>query len=86
VTLELRGDEESLVVPWSAVVHDVHGGEWVYESTAPHVFVRRRVQVRSVVGSDAALASGPSVGASIVVAGAAELFGVEFGGPAETEE
>jgi hypothetical protein len=86
VTLQLKGDEEDLVVPWSAVVHDVHGGEWVYESTAPRVFVRRRVQVRSVVGADAALASGPSVGAPIVVTGAAELFGVEFGTPAETEE
>jgi len=86
VTLELKGDEEALVVPWSAVMHDVHGGEWVYESTAPRVFVRRRVQVRSVVGSDAALASGPSVGVPIVVTGAVELFAVEFGIPAETEE
>jgi hypothetical protein len=86
VTIELRGEDETLVVPWSAVVHDVHGGEWVYENTHPHVFVRRRVQVRSVVGPEAALASGPSPGASIVVTGAAELFGVEFGTAAGTED
>src|SRR5258707_1359776 len=25
-----RGDEEALVIPWSAVVLDIYGGEWVY--------------------------------------------------------
>ena len=84
VTIELNDTDETLVVPWAAVVHDVHGGEWVYEQVAPHAFARRRVQVRYVVGPDAALASGPPAGASVVVAGAAELFGVEFA--AGTEE
>jgi hypothetical protein len=83
VTVELRAADEALVVPWAAVVHDVHGGEWVYEHIAPHAFARHRVQVRYVVGPDAVLASGPSVGASVVVAGAAELFGVEFGSGTE---
>jgi hypothetical protein len=78
VTIELGEADEVPVVPWAAVVHDVHGGEWVYERVAAHLFARRRVQVRYVVGPDAALASGPPVGASVVVAGAAELFGVEF--------
>jgi len=78
VTIELDDGDEALVVPWAAVVHDVHGGEWVYERVAPHTFARRRVQVRYVVGTDAVLASAPAAGASIVVAGAAELFGVEF--------
>lgn len=78
VTIELNDGDEALVVPWAAVVHDVHGGEWVYEHVAPHAFARRRVQVRYVVGPDAVLASGPAAGASVVVAGAAELFGVEF--------
>jgi len=79
VTIELRDEERSLVVPWSAVVHDIHGGEWVYENVAPHVFARQRVQVLYVTGTVAALASGPKPGAPVVVEGAAELFGTEFG-------
>ncbi len=79
VTLALRGEEESLVVPWAAVLHDIQGGQWVYESTGPQVFVRRRVQVARVAGAEAVLASGPKPGAKVVTDGAAELFGTEFG-------
>jgi RND family efflux transporter MFP subunit len=79
VTVALRVPEESLVVPWSAVVHDIHGGTWVYELAAPHTFRRRRVEVSYVAGSLATLASGPGPGESVVSEGAAELFGTEFG-------
>lgn len=77
--LALRGGEESLVVPWSAVVHDIHGGAWVYVQAGAHVYARRRVDVRSVVGEDAVLARGPAPGDKVVVTGVAELFGTEFG-------
>jgi len=79
VTLPLREEGEALVVPWAAVLHDVHGGEWVYEQLAPQRFARRRVQVRFVADDVAALASGPAAGRPVVVDGAAELFGTEFG-------
>jgi hypothetical protein len=79
VTLDRLTDEEALVVPWSAIVHDIHGGEWVYERVAPQTFARRRVQVTRVVDGLALLTSGPDPGAGIVAEGAAELFGVEFG-------
>ncbi len=79
VTIPFRTDEESLVVPWSAVLHDIQGGTWVYERTAPQAYTRRRVQVVRVTGNDAVLASGVRPGAQIVTAGAAELFGTEFG-------
>jgi hypothetical protein len=69
---------EQLVLPFSAVLHDIHGGQWVYEQTAPHTFTRRRVQVARLAGGDAVLASGPPVGAKIVTDGSAELFGTEF--------
>src|SRR5262245_22000447 len=71
------------VVPWSAVIHDISGGAWVYEQTAVRTFVRRRVQVRYVVEEEgqqlAVLAAGPALGAKVVTAGAVELFGTEFG-------
>jgi RND family efflux transporter MFP subunit len=80
VTLTLLGGQESLVVPQSAIIRDVHGGEWVYESLAAHQYVRRRVEVRYVAGTQAVLARGPAAGTQIVTTGVAELFGTEFGG------
>lgn len=79
VKLPLGDEAESSTVPWSAVVHDINGGTWVYENTTPQTFVRRRVQVAHVVEGVAVLKSGPTVGAKIVTAGAVELFGTEFG-------
>lgn len=79
VTLTLHEQEQSLVIPWSAVLHDIHGATWVYENTAPQTFVRRPVEVKRVSGSLALLGRGPRAGAKIVTAGAVELFGTEFG-------
>jgi hypothetical protein len=70
---------ERLTAPWAGVLHDIHGGQWVYEMTGPTTFARRRVQVARVAGADAVLATGPAVGAKIVTDGSAELFGIEFG-------
>lgn len=80
VTLTLTGAQESLVVPQSAIIRDVHGGEWVYENVAERQYARRRVEVRYVTGSQAVLARGPVAGTQVVITGAAELFGTEFGG------
>jgi RND family efflux transporter MFP subunit len=81
VTVLLKSEAQSLTVPWAAVIHDIHGGTWVYEQkqTDPRVFERRRVTVRYVVGDTAVLASGPAEHAKVVTAGAAELFGDETG-------
>jgi RND family efflux transporter MFP subunit len=80
VTLPLKGEDQSLVVPRSALVRDIHGGTWVYENTGPNSFARKRVFVDRVVGDMASLTSGPKPGAKVVREGAAELFGTEFGG------
>lgn len=79
VSVPLKSDAQSLTVPWAAVLHDIYGGTWVYERTSEKEFVRRRVSVQHVLGDTAVLASGPSVGAKVVTAGAAELFGTETG-------
>ncbi len=79
VTLPLKGESESLVIPWGAVLYDMHGTAWVYEQTEPTVFRRQRVLVKYVVGELAVLASGPDVDTEIVIDGTAELFGTEFG-------
>jgi multidrug efflux pump subunit AcrA (membrane-fusion protein) len=79
VTLSLRDEQQSLLVPWSAVVFDVYGGAWVYENTGPQAYARRRVQVRHVVDGQAVLASGPAAGTKVLTEGAAEVFGFEMG-------
>ena len=79
VTLPLVGENNSLTLPWSAVVYDIHGGTWVYVQTGERAFVRRRVTVRHVAGNTAVLAAGPAAGTKVVTAGAAELFGTETG-------
>ena len=78
VELPLVGDVEQRVIPWSAVVQDIHGGSWIYERIGDHKFTRRRVQVRHIVDSWAVLEQGPPVGTEIVVTGVAEVFGTEF--------
>jgi RND family efflux transporter MFP subunit len=79
VTLPMQGRKQDLVVPFKAVLYDIHGGAWVYEEVAPHVYARKRVAVEFVDGDEAILAAGPPAGARIVTDGAAELFGTEFG-------
>jgi hypothetical protein len=79
VDLPLAGQTEGLSVPSPAILRDIHGGEWVYQRTAPNTFVRQRVEVVSESGGRALLARGLSAGAQVVTDGAAELFGTEFG-------
>jgi RND family efflux transporter MFP subunit len=77
--LALRDERESLVIPWSAVVYDIHGGTWVYERLGEHKFSRKRIQLKYVVDEIAVLERGPAVGTQVVTKGAIELFGTEFG-------
>ncbi len=80
VTLPIAGGTtDCLSVPTSAIVRDIYGGEWVYAKTAPDSFVRQRIEVASTQGDRAILSRGLASGAEVVTAGAAELFGTEFG-------
>ncbi|MBA3441751.1 MAG: efflux RND transporter periplasmic adaptor subunit [Pyrinomonadaceae bacterium] len=79
VTLQIKTEGESLVVPWSSIIRDTGGGTWVYELTAPHRYERRRVEVRHMTNGMAVLERGPAPGAKVVTAGASELYGTEFG-------
>ena len=79
VRLPRRMGAEALVVPKAALLHDAYGGTWVYVARAPRQFTRHRVAVVDVTGDLAVLSRGPQPGARVVVEGAAELFGTEFG-------
>lgn len=79
VQLPMTGSEQALVVPTAAVLYDMNGGTWIYESTGPTAFVRRRIEIRSQIGAKTLITRGIDAGKKVVTAGAAELFGTEFG-------
>lgn len=72
------GGKAALVVPYSAVLYDSAGATWVFTATAPLSYVRQAVTVESIRGESATLSQGPAAGTTIVVVGAAELYGTEL--------
>lgn len=80
VALPLAGGQsEGLSVPTSAILRDIYGGEWVYAKTEADTYVRQRIEVAATEGGRAILSRGLHPGTLVVTAGAAELFGTEFG-------
>ena len=74
----LQGKLASVVIPFKAVLHDIHGGQWVYVQTKEHTYTRRRIQVLRVAGGDAILEEKFPEGTLVVTDGSTELFGTEF--------
>ena len=79
VSMVQTGASNGLVVPASAVLRDINGGEWVYRSLGERRYERRRIEVIRTQGDRVLLSRGLAKGDSVVVAGATELFGTEFG-------
>jgi multidrug efflux pump subunit AcrA (membrane-fusion protein) len=84
IDLAITSVTDARVVPMSAVLYDIYGGTWVYvtqpkKQNDQQSFSRHRVLIEWVDAEHAILSEGPQAGASVVVAGAAELFGTEFG-------
>ena len=77
--LTLKGEAQQVAIPWSAVYHDIYGGQWVYEQTSDRHFVRRRVEIGWIDGEWAAVTRGLQAGVKVVTAGVAEIAGTEFG-------
>lgn len=79
VSIAQNSISKGLVVPSSAVLRDINGGEWVYRSLGERRYERRRIEVIRTQGQRVLLARGLSSGEQVVMAGATELFGTEFG-------
>ena len=60
-------------------MYDIYGGAWVYVNSAPHEYRRQRIELVQSDGSSAIVSRGLGAGTQVVSAGAAELFGTEFG-------
>jgi hypothetical protein len=78
------GGTQRKVVPYSAVLYDLHGETWVYTNPEPLTFVRARISVDYIDGDLAVLSDGPPSGTAVVTVGASELYGTEFEGGLET--
>jgi RND family efflux transporter MFP subunit len=79
VSLTKKEPDAGLAVPVAAVLYDISGGTWVYRRSAPQSYERVRVEVSHIVNGLAVVRRGVRAGDEVVVAGAAELFGTEFG-------
>lgn len=79
VQLPLKTTERGLVVSDRAVLYDISGGTWVYEDRGGGTYARRRIEIATHSGSLVVIARGIEPGTRVVTAGAAELFGTEFG-------
>jgi hypothetical protein len=80
VELSLVGSgAQRKVIPYGAVIYDLHGETWVYTNPEPLVFVRHPILVDYIEGDLAVLMEGPPAGTEVAMVGVAELFGTEFG-------
>ena len=72
-------DAGDKVVPYGAVLYDTKGNTFVYTNPEPLTFVRAPIVVDYIEGDRAVLVDGPPSGTAVVIVGAAELVGIEFG-------
>jgi hypothetical protein len=73
------GGTNWLSVPVPALVYDPEGRSWVYTNPVYLTYVRASVLVDHVDGDTAILRVGPPVGTPVVIVGAQELLGTEYG-------
>ncbi len=66
------------VIPYAAVIYDLHGETWTYTSPAPLTFVRQAITVERIDGDRAILVDGPPAGTEVATVGVAELYGTEY--------
>jgi cobalt-zinc-cadmium efflux system membrane fusion protein len=74
-----KPSRKGIAVPTAAVLYDIYGGAWVYVNSAPHEYHRQRIELLYSESSSTVITRGLGVGTRVVSAGAAELFGTEFG-------
>ncbi len=80
-----RNESPQMSVPYSALLYDTKGKEWVYTSPEHRVFIREEVKVDYIEGIEspegrkmvAFLKEGPVLGTKVVSVAAEELYGTE---------
>lgn len=72
-----QGDQMTL--PYTTLLYDPNGKEWVYVSLSPTTFKRAALKVTSIDGETVHYTEGPAEGTKIVTWGAVQLSGIEYG-------
>ncbi len=67
------------VVPYASIIYDPQGVVWVYTMPKDRVFIRAEIEVDHITGDDVFLNAGPALGTRVATAGAAEIYGAEYG-------
>lgn len=75
---EVTAAEGRLQAPYSALLYDATGTEWVYVNPEGKVYKRAGVKVDRIEGDRMYLLQGPAAGTKVVTVGAVLLYGTEF--------
>lgn len=78
-TTPVRAAAAGTVIPTTAVIYSPDGTAWTYVAVAPLTYLRHAIAIDHVSGTEAFLSSGPAAGTPVVVIGAPELLGAEYG-------
>ena len=76
---EVTTSGQRLEAPYSALLYDASGREWVFISPQPNVFTRTDIKVEVIEGDRMYYSQGPAAGTKVVTSGIAQLYGIEFG-------
>jgi len=77
--VEVAKSGRRLEAPYNALLYDASGGEWVFVSPQPNVFMRTAIKVELIEGDKIYYSQGPAAGTKLVTSGIAQLYGIEFG-------
>jgi hypothetical protein len=66
-------------VPLAAVIYDPDGASWTYGNPQPLTYVRQSIAIDHIDSNQAVLRDGPAPGTAVVIVGAPELLGIEYG-------
>jgi hypothetical protein len=79
LTVEVKRDSRGrMVVPYSSIIYDPHGGTWVYTLPKERTFLRHKIVIDDILGDDVFLTEGPAPGTTVASQGVAEIYGTEF--------
>jgi hypothetical protein len=81
VVTQERGKSGAIrkVIPYAAIIYDLNGDTWTYTNPETFLYVREAIRVDYIEAGRAFLIEGPRLGMPVVIAGAAQLYGIEFG-------
>lgn len=78
-TVPARAAGAGVVIPTKAVIYSPDGRAWTYVAVGPRSYLRQAIVVDHISGPEAFLSSGPAADTPVVVIGAPELLGTEYG-------